>query len=253
MPKIDPQLVLATRNRKKVEELSQLLRRLPIEILSLMDFPETEEVEEAGSTFEDNAVAKATTTAYLTKKVCLADDSGLEVDSLGGAPGVKSNRYAGEGATDWDKINKLLTELPDSNKANRTARFRCAIAVCKPDGELETFEGRADGWISLLPLGAYGFGYDPVFVVPELEKTMAEIAPEVKNTISHRARAVRKALPYLAKIFEVELLPEPEPLAAVPGPPPEADDPPEPVRAKPVPDPDPEPPPDLTPTPLDES
>jgi XTP/dITP diphosphohydrolase len=242
MPKLERQLVLATRNKKKIEELRVLLRRLPVETLTLLDFPQMEEVEEAGSTFEDNAVAKATTTAYLTKKVCLADDSGLEVDALGGAPGVKSNRYAGEGATDWDKINKLLSELPDSNKANRAARFRCAIAVCKPDGELETFEGRADGWISLLPLGAYGFGYDPIFVVPDLDKTMAEIAPEVKNTISHRARAVRKAIAYLAKIFDVELLPETEFLA--PALPPEPDES--------EPSPEPVPPPDLSATPLDE-
>jgi XTP/dITP diphosphohydrolase len=246
------QLVLATRNRKKTEELRLLLRRLPVEILSLADFPQVEEIEEAGSTFEDNAVAKATAAAYLTKKVALADDSGLEVDALGGAPGVKSNRYAGDGASDWDKISKVLSELPDSNKSNRIARFRCAIAVCRPDGELETFEGRVGGWISLLPLGAHGFGYDPIFVVPELEKTMAEIAPEVKNTMSHRARAVRKALPYLAKTFEVELLPETEPLVSVLGPPPESDDSPAPKAVKPASEPDPEPPPDLTPTPLDE-
>jgi XTP/dITP diphosphohydrolase len=196
-------LVLATRNEHKIRELTELLAGLPVKLLSLLDFPDIPSIAEAGETFEENAVAKASAIAYLTKRVALADDSGIEVDALGGAPGVMSNRYAGEGASDQDKIEKLLSQLPDSNKSARTARFRCALAVCEPTGGLEVFEGRCDGWISLLPLGSRGFGYDPIFVVPELEKTMAEIDPAIKNMVSHRARAVRKARPHIIKVFAI--------------------------------------------------
>jgi XTP/dITP diphosphohydrolase len=196
-------LVLATRNEHKIRELTELLAGLPVKLLSLADFPDIPDIAEAGDSFEENAVAKASAIAYLTKRVALADDSGLEVDALGGAPGILSNRYAGEGASDQEKIDKLLAELPDSNKSARTARFRCALAVCEPTGGLEVFEGRCDGWISLLPLGSRGFGYDPVFVVPELEKTMAELDPAIKNLVSHRARAVRKVRPHIMKVFGI--------------------------------------------------
>ena len=203
MDGMDRTLLLATKNQHKIREMTELLAGMPVTLVTLNDFPDVPEIAEAGDSFEENAVAKASAVAYITKQVCLADDSGLEIEALGGDPGIYSARYAGEGATDMMKIEKVLSQLPDSNKSARTARFRCAIAICEPSGGLEVFEGRCDGWISLLPLGSNGFGYDPVFIVPELEKTMAELDPALKNMVSHRARAVRKARPHIARIFGI--------------------------------------------------
>ena len=180
-------IVLASDNPGKVREFNQLLAEQAVQVLPQAYFG-IPQVEENGLSFVENALIKARNAARHSGLPAIADDSGLEVDALDGAPGIHSNRYAGEGASDRDRIEKLLSELPDSNKSARTARFRCALAICEPTGGLEVFEGRCDGWISLLPLGSNGFGYDPVFIVPELEKTMAELDPTVIRSPNHPRR-----------------------------------------------------------------
>ena len=159
----------------------------------------TAEVDETGGSFEENARLKATVLARESGLLTLADDSGLEVDALGGEPGPLSARYAGEDATDEDRINYLLAKLKDVPEEKRTARFRCVIAIAAPDGTVELCSGECRGFITTTPRGEYGFGYDPVFYLPELGKTMAELPPEEKNRISHRAKAAEKARVLLMK------------------------------------------------------
>jgi XTP/dITP diphosphohydrolase len=185
-------LLVATNNLGKVREYEELLVELPFEVT----FPAQEgialEVEESGTTFEENARLKALAYARTSGLLTLADDSGLEVDALGGAPGVRSARYAGSGASDADRYQKLLDALVGVPEAQRTARFRCVVALAWPDGTVRTAEGRCEGQIGLAPRGEHGFGYDPVFIVDGFGgQTMAELPPEVKNRISHRARAVQ--------------------------------------------------------------
>lgn len=186
-------LVLATRNAKKVEELKTLLADLPIRILSLRDFPEAPETPETGTTFAENAELKARAAALATGRPALADDSGLEVDALGGEPGVYSNRFAGPTATDRDRYMRVLELMDGVPEDKRTARFRAAVAVARPDGETIVVEGTCEGRIALEPRGEHGFGYDPVFYLPELGKTMAELRPDEKNRISHRGKAMHAA------------------------------------------------------------
>ncbi len=186
-------LLLATNNRAKVREYKRMLQGIPYEIVTLADLSITTQVEETGDTFEANARLKAFSYAEESGLLSLADDSGLEVDALGGAPGVLSARYAGDNATDADRINFLLYKLEGVPEEQRTARFRCVIAIAHPDGKLEMCSGECCGLITLTPRGKEGFGYDPVFYLPEKGKTMAELPPEVKNQISHRARAVKEA------------------------------------------------------------
>ena len=143
---------------------------------------------------------KATTLAIESKLLVLADDSGLEVDALGGEPGPLSARYAGEGASDKERIDYLLSRLEGIPWKRRTARFRCVITIATPEGEVETGTGECRGLITLKPRGKYGFGYDPVFYLPELEKTMAELPLEVKNQVSHRGQAARKVHQLLARL-----------------------------------------------------
>jgi len=185
-------LLVATNNPGKVREFEELLAGLPFEVT----FPAREgialEVEESGATFEDNARLKALAYARASGLPTLADDSGLEVDALGGAPGVWSARYAGPGAGDADRYQKLLNALAGVPDGRRTARFRCVVALAWPDGAIRTAEGRCEGQIGWAPRGEHGFGYDPVFIVDGLGgQTMAELPPEIKNRISHRARAVQ--------------------------------------------------------------
>jgi len=191
-------LLLATNNHAKVREYKSLLHDLPYELVTLAEEGITTEVSEVGKSLEENAGIKATAYAAESRLVALADDSGLEVDALGGEPGPLSARYAGEGASDTDRINYLLTRLKGVPEEKRTARFRCVIAVAVPDGKVELCCGECRGLITFAPRGEYGFGYDPVFYLPELGKTMAELLPELKNQISHRGQAVRKAY----QIFE---------------------------------------------------
>lgn len=194
-------LVLATRNAGKVRELVSLLGPLGVEVASLADYPDLPEIPEEGDTFEANAVFKAREVARLTGETALADDSGLEVDALDGAPGVHSARFAGEPKDDAANNAKLLRLLEGVPPERRTARFRCVVALATPEGEVYTAEGSSEGVILDRPRGENGFGYDPLFYVPALGKTFAELDMEVKNRISHRGKAfaqvaglVRKAL-----------------------------------------------------------
>jgi XTP/dITP diphosphohydrolase len=195
-----PGLLLATNNKGKVREYKSLLRGIPYEIVTPAERGITTEVSESGQTFEENARLKATTFAKESGLLTLADDSGLEVDALEGEPGVHSARYAGEGASDTDRINYLLARLKDVPGEKRTARFRCIIAIATPKGKVTLCEGECRGVITTASRGEYGFGYDPIFYLPELGKTMAELLPEEKNKISHRARAAEKAREVLMKL-----------------------------------------------------
>ena len=184
------EVVLATGNKGKVKEFSNLLEGVFGKIISLSDLGSPPEVIEDGLTFRDNALKKAREIAQYSGKLTLADDSGLEVDALNGQPGVYSARYSGEGATDKTNIDKVLAEL--GNNPNRKARFVCVLALVDPNGEELVVEGFCEGIILGKPRGEGGFGYDPVFYLPDRRKTMAEVEPELKNTISHRANALKR-------------------------------------------------------------
>ena len=183
------ELVLATRNRHKGEELAALLSDLGIGIRTLDEFPEVPDVIEDGETCEANAIKKARAVSNATGLMAVADDTGLEVDALGGRPGVFAARYAGEHATYEDNWRKLLRELSGVPHDRRTARFITVAAMALPSGEVQVTTGQLEGVISEEPAGARGFGYDPVFFVPELGKTLAQLSAEEKNCISHRAKA----------------------------------------------------------------
>jgi XTP/dITP diphosphohydrolase len=182
------ELVLATRNSKKVEEIRRILADFPISICTLDDFPGCPEVEEDGATFEENAVKKATAVARCTGKPALADDSGLEVAALDGAPGTLSARYAGEPADDRRNIERLLRAMHGINK--RGARFVCCIAFAVPDEGADVFYGYVNGHIGKEPRGSQGFGYDPVFYPTGSDHTFAEMSDEDKDAVSHRRRAL---------------------------------------------------------------
>ena len=187
-------LLVATHNQGKVREYRELLAELPLEVTYLDAEGITLEVEETGSTFEENAVLKARTYAQVSGLWTWADDSGLQVDALDGAPGVYSARYAGEGATDADRYRKLLDALTGVAWIRRTARFRCTVALATPSSATRTAEGACEGIIAFGPAGDNGFGYDPVFYMPDHNMTMAQLPAELKNQVSHRARASQKAL-----------------------------------------------------------
>jgi XTP/dITP diphosphohydrolase len=193
------QIVLATHNRDKVVELRNSLAALPIQILSLDHFPGAPEVEENGDTLEANAIKKALTIHAHTQLPAVADDTGLMVDALNGAPGVFSSRYAGPQATYADNVQKLLRELEDVPAMQRTAEFRTVMALAL-DGKTHLVEGKCRGLIALAPRGNNGFGYDPVFFVPELNKTFAELTLAEKNQISHRGKAAAAFNAMLVKL-----------------------------------------------------
>lgn len=196
------ELLIATRNRGKVLEVESLLGTFPLRLRSLRDFPATEDVEETGSTFEENGALKAQAYAAQTGYSTLADDSGLEVEALGGAPGVFSARYGGPEASDAERIERLLGALSRSGDANRRARFVCVIAIADSRANLlELFTGTCEGCIAHEPRGSGGFGYDPVFVPDGYQQTFGELPSEIKQRISHRARALKAALPFLLKHF----------------------------------------------------
>jgi XTP/dITP diphosphohydrolase len=188
-----PKLLLATNNAGKVREYRELLRGLPFQLVSLAEEGIKAEIEETGESYEANAGLKATALAVKSHLMVLADDSGLEVDALGGEPGVRSARYAGEGASDETRLNFLLGKLVNVPADKRTACFRCVIAIATPDGKVDYCSGECRGHIALEPQGEKGFGYDPVFLPAGKEKTMAELSMATKNRISHRAKAARKA------------------------------------------------------------
>jgi XTP/dITP diphosphohydrolase len=193
------ELVLATRNPDKGRELTALLSDFGISIRTLAEFPAVPEVVEDGETCEANAIKKAVTVARVTGLPAVADDTGLMVEALGGRPGVHAARYAGEGATYEDNCRKLLHELAGVPRERRGARFVTVAAIADPKGKVEAVQGVLDGLITETPAGEKGFGYDPVFFVPELGKTLAQLTPEEKNRISHRARAFAKIKELLAK------------------------------------------------------
>jgi XTP/dITP diphosphohydrolase len=185
--------LVATNNPGKIREYDVLLTGLRLDLCGLAEVGLDTEVEETGQTFAENALLKALAYGRASRLLTLADDSGLEVEALGGAPGVYSARYAGKGASDADRYRKLLTALEGVPWEKRAARFRCVIALAWPDGRAETFEGQCDGVITFEPRGTNGFGFDPVFYMPEHGCTMAELPTEVKNRVSHRARAAALA------------------------------------------------------------
>ncbi len=184
---------MATGNRHKVEEIRALLADLPIVVRSLAEFSGAPEVVEDGTTYRENALKKAWSAATFTGKPALADDTGLEVDELGGQPGLYSARFAGEGCTFQDNIRKLLHVLEGVSAERRGARFRCVIALVTPDGPEQVVEGELRGRITDRQAGGGGFGYDPVFYAPEVGRTLAELTAAEKNRISHRGRALTKA------------------------------------------------------------
>jgi len=193
-------VLLATNNAHKVGEYRRLLDGVPYEVVTPADVALDLDVEEDGETYAANAARKAVAFARASGLLCLADDSGLEVFALGGEPGVRSSRFAGPGATDADRIALILERLRRVPGASRTARFVCVIAIARPTGELELVEGECRGEIAAAARGSHGFGYDPVFLVPEAGLTMAELPPEEKHRVSHRGRAAAKAREVLARL-----------------------------------------------------
>jgi len=193
------EIVLATRNKKKVEEIRRITADLPITVLSLGDFPDCPETVEDRDTFEGNAVKKAVEVALCTGKMSLADDSGLEVDALGGAPGVYSARYApdAESGNDPKNYQKLLKDLKNIPSQERSAQFVCCLALAYPDGRTRTFFGYSRGRIGYEPRGAKGFGYDPVFLPEGFDRTFAEMTAAEKDALSHRGKAIEKLAEFL--------------------------------------------------------
>ncbi len=194
------ELVLATRNPHKGAELVALLSDLGIRIRTLAEFPDAPEVAEDGQTCEANAVKKAQAIMQHTGRTAVADDTGLEVDALGGRPGVHAARYAGPNATYEDNWRKLLRELEGVPPERRRARFITVAAIARPSAKVEVVDGVLEGLIAEEPAGTQGFGYDPVFFVPEAGKTLAELTADEKNRISHRARALAKVRNLLGKL-----------------------------------------------------
>jgi XTP/dITP diphosphohydrolase len=194
-------LLIATRNRGKLKEIKKLLANLPVKIIDLSQYPSIETVEESGNTFTDNATLKASGYAGQAGVLTLADDSGLMVDALDGAPGVHSARYAGEGASDGERTEKLLRALADVPQAQRTARFISVIAIAQNDGKIVNVSlGECEGQIAAEPLGAGGFGYDPIFIPVGSTLTFAQMESAEKDRISHRARALSKAAAFLGAL-----------------------------------------------------
>jgi len=183
-------IVIATRNKGKKSEITDLLKGFPVDIKGLDDFGTIPHIEEDGDTFDENAYKKASLTARILGFPALADDSGLLAEALEGAPGVLSARYAGENATDEQRCQKLLQEM--EGKTNRKAAFECVISIAVPTGPALTYEARCEGLIAEQPSGSNGFGYDPVFYYPPLNKTFGELTIEEKSHVSHRGKALRE-------------------------------------------------------------
>lgn len=195
------QVVIATKNKGKAKDFEAIFAPLNYEVVTMLDVASDMEIDETGTTFEENAVLKAETLSKALGKLVIADDSGLEVDALGGEPGVYSARYAGD-HDDEANIQKVLEKLQGVPEENRTARFVCAIAISGPDIETKTVFGTCEGSILEEKRGSNGFGYDPIFYVPELGRTMAELTAEEKGAISHRGNAIRKLTEELASLLQ---------------------------------------------------
>lgn len=194
------EVVLATRNPGKVRELLDLLQDLPLQVYTLAAFPQIQDLSEDGLTYTENAISKAMAVARLTRRVAVADDSGIEIDALQGAPGPHSRRFLGDGISDTARNARILKLLAGAPAKSRAARYRAVVAVATPEGTARTFEGICEGQIATAPRGSHGFGYDPIFLVPQYGKTMAQLPMTVKNRISHRARAMAAARVYLRQL-----------------------------------------------------
>jgi len=193
------QLLLATKNRHKLEELSHILAPLDWEVLTCESIGDYPDVAETGNTFDENSWIKARAMVEHTGKLSVADDSGLEIDAMDGLPGVMSARFGGVGATYGEKNLKVLSKMKDVPEEKRTARFICVASLVWPDGRTEFFRGICEGLIATSPSGNNGFGYDPIFYIPSMKATMAELSPSIKNQISHRAIAFKKLADFLSK------------------------------------------------------
>ena len=193
--------VVATKNKGKLLEIAEILKELPFEIVSMEELGITKEIEEYGITFEQNAIIKAREIFDITREMVMADDSGLEVDFLNGAPGIFSARFAGVGATDSNKNNKLLELLKGVPFEKRSARFVCVIAVVLSDGSHFTVRGTCEGFIGFEAVGNNGFGYDPLFFLKEYNQTTAQMQPEEKHRISHRGKALKAMVQKLETIL----------------------------------------------------
>jgi len=192
-------LVIATGNPGKINEIKELLAGFPVETKSLADFGPIPEVVEDGETFEENAYKKASFTAKILGIPALADDSGLVVEALGGAPGVLSARYAGENATDEQRVAKLLNEM--KGHTNRNAAFECVLSIAVPSGPALTYEARCEGLIAEQPAGQNGFGYDPIFFYPPLNKTFGQMTIAEKGEVSHRGKALKELKQEMEKVL----------------------------------------------------
>ncbi len=198
-----PRLVLATRNPAKVREISAVYAHLGVDLLTVADYSDIGSLPEEGGTYAENAAAKAIAVAAATGVPALADDSGIEIDALQGAPGPHSHRFLGEGATDVERNARILALLDHVPDVGRAARYRAAVAVALSGRGVRIFEGTREGAIARSPRGRFGFGYDPIFLVLEYGQTMAELPLDVKNRISHRAQALRAAEPYVVEILHL--------------------------------------------------
>ena len=194
MNNMKKKFIVATKNKGKLNEIKEILSDFDYEVLSMTDLGINKEIEETGSTFEENALIKAKAVWNLTGETVMADDSGLEVDALNGAPGIYSSRFAGPNATDEERNKKLLALLEEVPFEKRKARFVCAIAVVYPDGSDFVVRGTCDGYIAFKPEGNNGFGYDPLFYVPEFGMTTAQMDPKKKHSISHRGKALQEMI-----------------------------------------------------------
>jgi XTP/dITP diphosphohydrolase len=192
-------LVIATHNQGKIAEIDSILKSFPLQAKNLNDFGPIPPVQEDGETFDENAYKKASFTAKVLGFPALADDSGLMIEALEGAPGVHSARYAGEGATDEQKCQKILDQM--QGKTNRQAVFQCVISIAMPTGPALTYEGQCKGLITEKPSGFNGFGYDPIFYFPPLKKTFAELSREEKNRVSHRGKALKELRDEFEKVL----------------------------------------------------
>jgi XTP/dITP diphosphohydrolase len=199
-----PKLLLASTNPGKVSEYRALLGNLGYQMVTLAQQGITKVAVEQEGTYEQNARLKASTYAECSRIMTLADDSGLEVDALGGEPGIRSARFAGEGSSDADKVRTLLAWLEGIPWEKRTAHFKCVIAIVTPNNQVELCRGECHGMIAFEAKGDNGFGYDPVFYIPEMDKTMAELPAEIKNQISHRGRAAQEARKILQRLYECQ-------------------------------------------------
>lgn len=196
------EVIIATKNAGKAKEFGRMFQTLGYSVKTLIDFPEINDIEETGNTFEENAILKAEAVSKVLSKMVIADDSGLSIDALGGRPGIFSARYAGEAKNDEANILKVLEELKDVPDDERQARFYCALAIASPDFETFTVSGACEGVILHEKRGTNGFGYDPIFYVVDKGKAMAELTPDEKAKISHRAQALQKLESQLPSLLQ---------------------------------------------------